>query len=229
MPFNLQFHTFTLKILRMNSTLLTTIHITVVQIFLLLYLVKTVLLFANKDALAKFTKVTRLLEMVVSVLFLASGVWLFIMLGAIKTMQVVKLILVFASIPIAIIGFKRQNKALALLSFLLIVGAYGLAEMAKGKPYIPNKVIVEGNADEATKLGAATYIGNCAMCHGQDGKKMFRDAIDLSLSAASNERIDSLIRNGSKGKMPAFGNTLSDDAIKACSTYVFSLRQATAL
>ena len=213
----------------MNSTLLTTIHITAAQVFLLIYLLKTVLLFANKDALLKFTRVTRLLEMIVSILFLASGVWLFVMLGAIKTMQIVKLALVFISIPLAVVGFKRMNKALALLSFLLIVGAYGLAEMSKGKPYIPNKVIIEGNADEVTKLGAKTYIGNCAMCHGQDGKKKFRDAIDLSLSAASNERIDSLIRNGSKGKMPAFGTTLSDDEIKAATTYVFSLRQATTM
>lgn len=213
----------------MSSTLLTTIHITVVQIFVLLYLIKIVLLFANKDALVKFTRVTRLLEIVVSTLFLVTGVWLVAILGAIKMLQIVKLVLVFASIPVAVVGFKKMNKALALFSFLLIIAAYGLAEMSKKKPFIANKVIVEGNADEAAKLGVKTYIGNCAMCHGQDGKKKYRDAIDLSLSAASNERIDSLIRNGSKGKMPAFGSTLNEEEIKAASEYVFSLRQATAM
>jgi uncharacterized membrane protein SirB2 len=211
----------------MNSTLLTQIHIVVVQLFVLLYLIKTVLLFANKDALLKFSRATRLLEMVISTLFLASGVWLFVMLGAIKMLQIVKLICVFASIPLAVIGFKKMNKALALLSFVLLVGAYGLAEMAKDKPYISNNVVIEGNAGEAAKLNARTFIANCAMCHGQDGRKMYRDAINLTLSAASDGRVDSLIRWGSKGKMPAFSGTLSEEEIKAAEAYVMTLRKAT--
>src|ERR1043165_2625193 len=144
----------------MNSTLLAQIHLVAVQLFVLIYLVKLVLLFANKEALLKFTRATRLLEMIVSVLFLGTGIWLFIILGAIKMLQIIKLVLVFASIPIAVIGYKKMNKALALLSFLCIVGAYGLAEAAKSKPFIPNKVEVTGNADERTKLGATTYIAN---------------------------------------------------------------------
>jgi cytochrome c553 len=193
----------------------------------LLYLIKTVLLYANKDALLKFSRATRLLEMVISTLFLASGVWLFVMLGAIKMLQIVKLICVFASIPLAVIGFKKMNKALALLSFVLLVGAYGLAEMAKDKPYISNNVVIEGNAGEAAKLNARTFIANCAMCHGQDGRKMYRDAINLTLSAASDGRVDSLIRWGSKGKMPAFSGTLSEEEIKAAEAYVMTLRKAT--
>ena len=209
----------------MSSTLLAQIHIVAVQLFVLLYLVKIVLLFANKDALMKFSKATRLLEMVVSILFLVTGIWLFVILGAIKTLQIEKLLLVFASIPTAVIGFKRMNKALALLSFVMIVGAYGLAEAAKKKPFIPNKVIVEGNADESAKLGAKTYIGNCAMCHGTDGKKAYRDAKDLSVSTLNDESVQLIIKDGSKGKMPAFGATLSEEEIKAAAVYVFSLRQ----
>jgi mono/diheme cytochrome c family protein len=213
----------------MNSTLLAQVHLVVVQLFLLIYVVKIVLLFANKEALLKFTRATRLLEMVVSTVFLVTGIWLFITLGAIKTLQVVKLVLVFASIPIAVIGFKKMNKVMALVSFLFIVGAYGLAEAGRSRPYIPNKVIVEGNADERTKLGATTYIANCAMCHGQDGKKYYREATDLSLSGASNERIDTLIRRGSKGRMPAFEGTLTDEQISATADYIVTLRQATAM
>jgi mono/diheme cytochrome c family protein len=213
----------------MNSTLLAQIHLVAVQLFVIIYLVKIVLLFANKEALLKFTRATRLLEMIVSVVFLGTGIWLFIILGAIKTLQIIKLVMVFASIPIAIVGFKKMNKALALLSFVLIIGAYGLAEAGKSKPYIPNKVIVEGNADERTKLGATTYIANCAMCHGTDGKKRYRDAMDLSISGANNIRIDSLVRRGSKGKMPAFERCLSDEQISAMEDYVITLRQGTAL
>jgi mono/diheme cytochrome c family protein len=209
----------------MNSTLLTTIHVVVVQLFLLIYVVKTVLLFANREALLKFTRGTRLLEMIVSTLFLVTGIWLFVILGAIKTMQIIKLVLVFASIPIAVIGYKKMNKAMALISFLFIVGAYGLAEAGRSKPYIPNKVIVEGNADERTKLGATIYIANCAMCHGQDGKKMYREAADLSISASSTVRMDTLIRHGSRGKMPAFEGCLTDEQIAAAEDYIITLRQ----
>jgi mono/diheme cytochrome c family protein len=211
----------------MSSTLLTQIHIVVVQLFVLLYLVKIILLFANKDALLKFTKATRLLEMVVSTLFLVTGIWLFVILGAIKTLQIVKLLLVFASIPLAVIGFKRMNKMLALLAFLMIVSAYGVSEMAKKKPYIPNKVIVQGNADAQTVLGTTTYIANCAMCHGQDGKKMYREAKDLSTSALDNASTQLFISNGSKGKMPAYGGILSEEKIAATAVYVMNLRQTT--
>jgi len=210
----------------MNSTLLTQTHLVVVQLFVLLYLIKIVLLFANKDALLKFSRATRLLEMIVSVLFLVTGAWLFVMLGAIKTLQIVKLLCVFASIPLAIVGFKKMNKALALLSFILLVGAYGLAEVAKSKPFIPNKVIVQGNADERTKLGATTYIANCAMCHGQDGRKMYRDAKDLSASTLTDEAVRLAIKDGSKGKMPAFGSTLTDDEIATAAAYAVTLRRS---
>jgi mono/diheme cytochrome c family protein len=213
----------------MNSTLLTQIHIVVVQLFLLLYLVKTVLLFANKEALLKFSKTTKLLEMVVSTLFLVTGIWLFIILGAIKTLHIVKLVMVFASIPIAIIGFKKMNKALALLSFLLIVGAYGIAEASKKKPFIPNKVIVEGASDAHTELGAKTYIGNCAMCHGHDGKKMYREAKDLSISTLNEDATTLFIKSGSKGKMPAYGESLNEEEIAAAATYVMSLRETNPL
>jgi mono/diheme cytochrome c family protein len=223
------FHTFTLQTCFMNSTTLAQIHLVAVQLFVLIYTVKIVLLFANKDALQKFTRVTRLLEMIVNILFLGTGIWLFVILGAIKTMQIVKLVLIFASIPIAVIGFKKMNKGLAVLAFLMIVGAYGIAEMAKKKPFIPNKVIVQGDADERTKMGATTYIANCAMCHGQDGKKMYRDAKDLSTSALNDDAVQLFIRSGSKGRMPAYENVLSADEIAATSAYVMTLRQATAM
>jgi cytochrome c6 len=122
-----------------------------------------------------------------------------------------------------------MNKILALLAFLMVVGAYGLAEAGKKKPYIPNKVIVQGNADAQTILGTTTYIANCAMCHGQDGKKMYREAKDLSTSALNDETIQLIIKDGSKGKMPAFSGILSDEEISATAAYIMTLRQATSL
>ncbi len=208
----------------MNSNLLLTIHLIVVNIFLLVYLIKTILLFANVTALDKFSKVVRIPEMIVSTLFLVTGIWLFAILGAIKTFHIIKLACIIISVPLAITGFKRHNKALALISFLLIVGAYGLAEMSKNKPFIPNNVVMNAAADEASQLGIKTFAANCAMCHGFDGKKMYRHANDLSTSTLNPSLITAMIREGSKGKMPGFKTTLTDKETNALADYILTLR-----
>jgi mono/diheme cytochrome c family protein len=204
----------------MNSSLLATIHLIVVNLFVLIYLIKIILLFSNQNALEKFTKVIRVPEMIISVLFLVTGIWLFVILGAIKTLQIIKLVLIFVSIPVAVIGFKKMNKALALISFLLIIGAYGLAEAARNKPFIQAEVITTGDEFPGYKIFAA----NCSMCHGSDGKKMYRDATDLSTSALNPSLIPAMIKEGSRGKMPAFGNTLTDAEINSVAVYVQTLR-----
>ncbi|HKC68956.1 MAG TPA: hypothetical protein VKG26_12050, partial [Bacteroidia bacterium] len=52
-------------------------HFVVVTIFFLIYLIKTLLLLTDKkDALTSFTKKVKVLEMIVSVLFLVTGVYL---------------------------------------------------------------------------------------------------------------------------------------------------------
>ncbi len=206
----------------MNASTLATIHIVVVNIFLVIYLIKTVLLFSNVSALDKFSKAMKVTEMIVSTLFLATGIWLFVILGAIKVLQIVKLACIILSIPLAAIGFRKHKKGLALLSFLLIVGAYGLAEIAKNKPFIPNHVIVNG--DENPAAGVKLYAANCAMCHGLDGKKKYRDAQDLSASSLDASLIPQMVKEGSKGKMPAFGGTLNDDEINEVSVYILALR-----
>jgi len=211
----------------MSSSLLATTHLIAVNLFVLLYLIKTILLFSNVAMLDKFIRATRVIEMIISTLFLVTGIWLLFILGAIKMLLIVKFILVFVSIPISVMGFKRRNKLLALLSLLLIVGAYGLSEAAKKKPFIPTRVEVNGNADDTAKLGIKTYIANCAMCHGKDGKKMYRDAKDLSISSLDQASIETMVREGFKGEhgiMPAFSGTLSEEEIVAVSAYVQTLR-----
>ena len=208
----------------MNSNLLVTTHLIVVNLFLLIYLVKTILIFTSVSSLEKFTKVIRVPEMIISTLFLVTGVWLFVILGAIKTVHIIKLACVMISIPVAIVGFKKQKKALALLSFLLIVCAYGLAEMAKDKPFIPNKVVMNGANEDPSLQGIKTYAANCAMCHGLDGKKMYHNAVDLSTSSLDATLVPIFIKDGSKRKMPAFAGTLSEEEINSVSAYVLTLR-----
>jgi mono/diheme cytochrome c family protein len=216
----------------MSSSVLATIHLISVNIFLLLYIIKTILLFSSPANLDKFTRATKVLEMIISFSFLVTGLWLLFILGAVKMLMIIKFIFVFASIPISVIAFKRRKKMMAVLSLLLIVGAYGMSEAAKKKPFIPSKVEVNGNADDLAKLGIKTYVANCAMCHGKDGKKMYRDATDLSTSAIDQASAELIIREGSSStlkrgqvKMPAFAGTLTDDEIIAVSVYIQTLRK----
>src|SRR5688500_7054377 len=110
------------------------IHMVAVIIFLVIYLVKTPLLLMGKiETLDKVRRVTKVPGMIVSFLFLATGVWMLIDLPVINTLLIVKIAVVLASIPIAIIGFKKKNKAMALIALLMVIGSYGLAEVSQKK------------------------------------------------------------------------------------------------
>ena len=108
-------------------------HRILVSLFLLQYFVKLILLLFNKkEELAKYSKVTRIPEILVSVSFLVTGIWLLVTYpSSITTLMIVKLVCVFAAIPLAIVGFKKGNKTLASLSIVLIFASYGLAEVNK--------------------------------------------------------------------------------------------------
>ncbi|HRI42203.1 MAG TPA: SirB2 family protein, partial [Bacteroidia bacterium] len=120
----------------MSSALLAKIHFISALLFLILYLVKLILLFTNKKALQSMTAVTKVPEMIISTLFLVTGVWLLVILGGIKLFHIIKLVFVFLAIPLGVIGFKKQRYAAAILSVLFIVLAYGMAEMSKNKPFL---------------------------------------------------------------------------------------------
>lgn len=208
----------------MNSNLIASIHIWSVMLFVILYLVKTVLLFFNQPMLDKFTKATKVPEMIVSTLFLVSGIWLFVLLGGIKTMHFVKLVLVFISVPVAIIGFKKRKKVLALFSFLLIVSAYGVAEMSKNKPFIKANVQIMNDDHSRRSNGQRVYFENCAFCHGNDGKKAYRNAKDLNTTGLPENEIQLWVHDGVKGKMPAYGTVLTAEEIADVALYVASMK-----
>ncbi|MEW6213524.1 MAG: cytochrome c [Acidobacteriota bacterium] len=68
--------------------------------------------------------------------------------------------------------------------------------------------------------GAATYKAKCAVCHGADGrgntemgKKLnVRDLRSAEVQKQTDAQLSAVIAKG-KGKMPAFGKTLSQDII----------------
>lgn len=194
-------------------------HLVSVNLFLLVYLVKTFLLLTNKnEALAKFTKRVKVPEMIISTLFLLTGIYMLTQIPEIKSLMIIKIIAVFVSIPLAIIGFKKGNKTLALLAFVLIVGAYGLAEMSKKQ----KSSVVETPAVDSIN-GQEIYTANCSKCHGDDGKLGLMDSPDLSASAKSADEKMEIIKNG-KGAMTPFAGLLTDEQIMAVTEFMETLK-----
>lgn len=197
-----------------------TSHKIVVVLFLLIYLIKTILLLANKtEQLTKFSRLFKVPEMIISFLFLASGIYMLTQQPEINKLMIFKLIAVFASIPIAIIGFKRSNKALASLAMLLIIGAYGLAEVNKKQKNKSNDTTAVTSID-----GKELYSAYCTKCHGEDGKAGLMGATDISLSQLDDTGIREMITTG-KNNMQGFGSQLNPEQIASVSEYVKMLRK----
>jgi mono/diheme cytochrome c family protein len=223
-----------------ESFLLPTHKIAVI-LFLVTYLVKTILLLINKpNALAAYTKGTKVIEIVISVLFLVTGLWLLSNAGAVSTLQIVKFTLVVLSIPIAIIGFKKGNKAMAITAVLLIIGAYGLAEANKAqKRRAAGSATVEADGKVETDTASPNYSGvkhgeyiyknisgaSCASCHGTNGDAQINGASNLTLTMLDKQGIVDVIKNGRNGnKMPAYGS-LKPAEYEALADFVLSLKK----
>lgn len=191
-------------------------HYLVVTLFLLIYVIKTILLLSNKnELLASFTKKVKIFEMIVSALFLVTGIYLATQLpfgSKYDYLFYIKLVMVFASIPVAIIGFKKSNKVLAALSLLLITGSFGLAEA-----YHKRKAIPKEDAAGMANDGASLYKANCVVCHGNDGKLGLSGAKDLSISTLGVAEMKELILHG-KGLMPAA--QVNEEQAAAIADYV---------
>lgn len=210
-----------------------------VVLFLIYLLVRTVLLLTNKtDMLQKLTKKLRIPDMVVSTLFLVTGIYLAFQTSSISygNWFWIKLVLVFAAIPLAIIGFKKQRKVLALLSLVLVLGAYGVSETksinmkpssyleAIGQKADP-AVLSKANIDPAQPNydpilhGEAVYSAYCSGCHGADGKLQNAGAKDLSRSVKTVEEMRLQINKG-KNSMPGFEKYLSENQIDDVVAFV---------
>lgn len=204
-------------------------HRLVVILFLIIYLIKTILLLTNNfSKLEKFTKIIKVPDMIVSFLFLATGAALMVLLPEIRPLLWYKLAAVALAIPLAVIGFMKKNKVLATLSFVCLLGAYGLAEMngKAVKTEVSSEVITDPAAAgyDSVVHGKALFKANCSQCHGMDGKLMLAGAKDLSISAIDRQEATATIKNG-KNSMPKYEGVLSADEIEALVDYVMPLRE----
>jgi mono/diheme cytochrome c family protein len=198
-------------------------HRILVSLFLLHYVVKGILLLINQHTgLEKYSKITKVHEMILSVLFLASGVYLLIYGSNLNFLQYIKIACVLTSIPIAVIGFKKKKKFLAVLSIFLLIAAYGLAEVAKKKQRTQT-VDTESIDIDTADQGKIVYNQLCIRCHGDNGDAMIAGAKNLKISTLSSVEISTIIMKG-QGGMPAFEN-LSESQLKAVVQYTESLKQ----
>ncbi len=199
-------------------------HYLVVCLFLLLYVIKTVLLLSNKnDLLTIFSKKTKIFEIVISFLFLLTGIYLMTQIpygGKFDYLLWIKLTMIFASIPIAVIGFRKQRKMLAALSLLMITGSFGLGEIYHKKKGIAKEPETKTDTHEvAANDGKFFYESNCVLCHGADGKLGAAGAKDISSTLLDQAGIKEIIVHG-KGAMPAA--PVNDEQATAIAEYVNS-------
>ncbi|HET6226918.1 MAG TPA: cytochrome c [Bacteroidia bacterium] len=202
-------------------------HLISVNLFLLIYLIKTILLVANKEeGLAKFIKTVKVPEMIISVLFLITGIYMLTQIPAISTLLIIKILVVFASIPVAVIGFKKKNKALAILSFIMIVGAYGMAEVSKKRSSMPAPAenTTTGDVSQVAD-GKMIFESNCMKCHGEDGTLGLMDATNLATSTMDIQARVEIIKQGKGATMPAFEGQLTEEQIQAVATYLETLKK----
>ena len=194
-------------------------HLSAVALFVILYLIKTVLLLINRrEKLASFSNITRVPERIIAFVFLASGIYLLTQLPKVNVFMVIKLVCVFSAIPLSIIGFKKGIKAWVLFAFILLISAFGLVEVSKKK-------LAAGDLHQATATsGNEIFTTACAQCHGDDGKRGVMGAADLSVTPLGQQAIISTIKNG-KGTMVGYEGMLSEDQIKAVAEYVQMLQK----
>ncbi len=206
-------------------------HKLVVLLFAAIYIIKTILLLVGSDnGLEKFTKIIKIPEMVISLLFLLTGGYMVMNIAEFGVLFILKLVFVFASIPLAIIGFKKKKKLFALISIFLIIGAYGLAEVHKAKlgkrHEFKEEVITNPEAQNyvLSLHGKALYNAQCTVCHGADGSAGLSGAKDLRKSKKSTDEIKNIIISG-KNTMPKIKPALNEQELKALVNYVDGLRK----
>ena len=197
------------------------IHRIVVSLFLLIYLIKTALLLLNKnDALKSFTKLVKVPEMIISILFLMTGIWLMVYLDNFSPLLLIKISVVLLSIPVAIVGFKKKNKALAVLSFIMILSGYGMAEIAKKHK----------SGDTSIKLteqssGKDIFNSKCSGCHGKNAINPKPGYPNISESKISSDSIFKVIYSGRNGIMYAYKDSLSENQIKNVVSFIDTVRK----
>jgi mono/diheme cytochrome c family protein len=206
-------------------------HVLIVSLYLLQLLIRVILMAAaKKETVDKYTKAMRIPHIVLSILMLGTGIYLLVKAPAgIQPYTWVKLGLIALSIPLGVMGTKRNSIAFTGLSLLLLFGAMGLAF---GKPSFLRTAATEaidpGKADAnldmaKVKAGQVIYEQRCVLCHGGDGAAGFQKAANLTTSTMADAAVIDIIHKG-KGVMPPNAD-LTDEQVEQVKEYVKYLRK----
>ena len=224
------------------------LHRIIVTAFLFFFLFKTVLLIAKKnDLLQSIRDKTKIIDMVLGVLIIATGVYLMVVSENHSMWINIKALAVLVSIPLGIIGMKKENVVLAIIVNLILIGAYGVGE---AKPWKEKKSVEDVQIDEEViqdsvqvepedsvsqsileqnKVALSTnakaiFNDKCTLCHGEDGRKGTLSAADLSISTMSIDEKIQIITNG-RGAMVGFQDQLSKEEIETVAMYLTMLKK----
>lgn len=205
-------------------------HTLIVTLYVLQLLAKVVMLgMGKKEALANFSAKTKIPHIVLASLMVATGIFLMIKSPTGTQPYIwVKLGLVLVSIPVGIVGMKRNSMMLAGTALLILIGVFAISKI---KPEAlrtqMSEAIDTANANgadpEILKAGQTLYEKYCVLCHGADGAAGFQGAKSLAASSLEDAEITNIIRNG-KGVMPANAD-LTDAEVDQIKTYVKYLRK----
>ena len=208
------------------------LHLLLIFLFVASIMIKALLLLINQQKFESYRKKTKVPEMVITMLFLVTGVIMIFTKGwgGLHYFFHIKLFIMLIAIPLAIIGFKKKNKILGLISAFLFVITIGFAFKAGDnmKEVHLDPSTIKGS--DPLAYGKAMYEANCAACHGVGGAKQLDGAADLSNSDSeySALQIGYIINEGvvEEGvtKMNAF-KSLDSTEVKAISEYVITLRK----
>lgn len=205
------------------------IHVWAVRIFACYFLIKLLVLFFTKsESYQRFRKLTMVPEMILSSVFLLTGIYLAFNSGSIGSGSwfTVKVAAIVACIVFGVIGFRKENKIMAVISVAFLVYAYGVAETHSlnfRKPVSETTTDSTKNSSSEKLSAAQLYSSNCASCHGTDGKAGLSGATDLSTSALATEDALSVVRDG-RNTMPAFGQSLTKEQTKSLIDFILTLR-----
>ncbi len=194
------------------------LHLTVVIVFLLFLIIKTLLLLSNKlELLNNIRAKTKIVESILGVLILGTGVYMVTLSSSVESYIWVKLVVMLIAIPLGIIGLRKHNKLMAVLSVVLFLYIYGIAE-AKSYKFKPDPIELANRDD----MGREIYQKLCTDCHGEKGDKGLYKAPDLRTSVLTDEEKKSRILQG-KGIMRGYDAELNPEQLDALIEYINQL------
>jgi mono/diheme cytochrome c family protein len=215
-------------------------HTLFVALYILFFLFKLILLMGGKtETLARVRSKTKVLEMILPTLFLATGIYLATQSPYIaESWFIGKMVLLAIAIVLGIFTFKKNNIALGVITLLIFVYMYGISETKSLRMVNRlSKTIATQEAPHEGKLtpGSPSYdriahgaylfkTKGCDACHGEMGDKGLAGAGNLRTSQLKDEEISTVIMNGKKN-MSGYRKYLSEEEIKALTEYVKSLRK----